>query len=274
MMYQTVKRRLHAILETTSPDDIASRVFAIFMILFILLNVVSVTLETVESLSTRYGALFVAFDVFSIAVFTVEYALRLWTCTLDKRYEHPIWGRLRYATSPLAMIDLLAIVPFYLPFILPDMRFVRILRLLRFLRVLKLGRYSDSVKTLGSVLKSKVDDLAVVLVSVSILLVFASSLVYFAEHDAQPKVFSDIPAAMWWGVVTLTTVGYGDIYPVTPIGKMLGAGIALMGVGLFTLPAGILASGFAEEMNRKRRRKTLCPHCGRDINEPADTQSA
>ncbi|MCI0486018.1 MAG: ion transporter, partial [Blastocatellia bacterium] len=193
----------------------------------------------------------------------------LWSCTTDKSFERPIAGRIRFALTPLALIDLVAILPFYLPMIFAlDLRFVRILRLFRVLRLFKMARYSESLKTLGNVLKLKKEELVVSLLVLSILLVFASSLIYYAENESQPEVFSSIPAAMWWGIATLTTVGYGDIYPVTPAGKILGAIIAVLGIGMFALPAGVLASGFAEEIQKRRREKNLCPHCGNDIDTP------
>lgn len=168
--------------------------------------------------------------------------------------------------TPMALIDLLAIIPFYLPFFVPDLRFVRIIRLFRILRILKLGRYSKALQTFGNVLKRKKEDLAIALSTLLVLLVFAASLIYIVEHQAQPEVFSSIPAAMWWAVVTLTTVGYGDVYPVTIVGKLLGAGIAVLGIGLFALPVGILASGFAEEIKGDDNNPT-CPHCGKKISQ-------
>ena len=164
------------------------------------------------------------------------------------------------------IFDLIAILPFYLPMImLIDLRFVRVLRLFRLLRVFKLGRYSESLRTLANVLKRKKEELFITIFVVMILLIIASSLMYFIENEAQPEIFSSIPSAMWWGVATLTTVGYGDAYPVTPVGKLLGAVIALLGIGMFALPTGILGSGFVEEMQRKREKRKICPNCGKEI---------
>jgi voltage-gated potassium channel len=148
-----------------------------------------------------------------------------------------------------------------------DLRFVRVLRLFRLLRLLKIGRYSESLRTLGGVLKSKKEDLAVSFFALLILLVLISSLLFLFEHDVQPENFPSIPSAMWWGVVTLTTVGYGDVYPVTYAGKILGAFAAVLGIGMFALPAGIVASGFAEALQKRRKVKRFCPHCGEDLDE-------
>lgn len=265
-MIQKIKSRIFEILETSSAD-LYSRIFGIFIMSLISLNVLAVILETVESISIKYELFFTTFEVFSVAVFTVEYLLRLWTCTSNKRFANPYTGRVRFAVTPLAIIDLMAVLPFYLPLIFPfDLRFIRILRLFRLFRAFKMVRYSESLKILGNVLKAKKEEIIITLFVVLILLVFSSSLIYLVEHEAQPQAFSSIPASMWWGIITLATVGYGDIYPITPIGKFLGAIIALLGVGLFALPTGILASGFVEEI-RKKRGKQICPYCGREIGK-------
>jgi len=147
-----------------------------------------------------------------------------------------------------------------------DMRFVRGIRLFRLIRVLKIGRYSTSLRTLVNVFKRKKEELIISVFSMFLLLIIVSSLMYLIEHNAQPEVFSSIPASMWWGIITLTTVGYGDVYPVTIVGKFCGSFIALLGIGLFALPAGILASGFAEEIHRKKVDTTeTCPHCGKSL---------
>lgn len=248
-MSQKIKSRIFEILEIASTGDLLSRTFDIFIMTLISLNVLAVILETVKSLSFHYRLLFHTFEVFSVSVFTIEYVLRLWTCTANNRFKSPVKGRVRFGMTPLALVDLMAILPFYLPMVIAlDLRFIRAVRLFRLFRLFKMGRYSESLKTLGNVLKEKKEELLITVFVVFILLVVASSLMYFVENEAQPEVFSSIPAAMWWGVATLTTVGYGDICPITPIGKLLGATIAIMGIGMFALPAGILGSGFVEEM--------------------------
>lgn len=242
------------------------RFFAPGIVTLIVLNVLAVMLDTVESFARTYGNYLWAFEVASLLVFSVEYALRLWSCTASRDFAGGVQGRLRFALTPLAMVDLLAILPFYLPFVASfDLVVLRALRLFRFVRLFKLGRYSESVRTLGNVLRAKKEDLAITLGGVGVLAVTASTLMYFVEHDAQPEKFSSIPASMWWAVVTLTTVGYGDVYPVTPLGEMLAGLIAFLGIGLFALPAGILGSGFLEEALKSRTPK-VCPHCGNKIS--------
>jgi voltage-gated potassium channel len=266
--YESTKRRIYQVVERVDPGDRKGRAFDILIMALIVLNIGAVMLETVEDVAAPYSRFFRAFEVFSAVVFSAEYLLRLWSCTADARYRGAVKGRIRYALTPLALIDLAAILPFYLEFLTVDLRFVRSLRLFRLLRVFKLARYSSSMRTLVRVLKAKHEELVVTLFVVFIMLIFAASAMYYVERDEQPDKFSSIPAAMWWGVATLTTVGYGDVFPVTPLGKMLGAVIAVLGVGLFALPTGILASGFAEELQRTRRREPLiCPHCGLDVSE-------
>jgi voltage-gated potassium channel len=164
------------------------------------------------------------------------------------------------------LIDLLSILPFYLPLHGLDLRIIRAVRLFRLFRLFKVGRYPQSLNRLANVIKSKKEELVITLFSAIVLLIIASSLMYFIEKEAQPDVFGSIPDAMWWGAVTLTTVGYGDVYPVTLLGKFISASIAVLGIGLFALPAGIIASGFASELQKEKHEKIICPHCGKNIN--------
>jgi voltage-gated potassium channel len=186
---------------------------------------------------------------------------------LDERFKNPVFGRLRYVLTPLALVDLIAILPFYLPMVMRvDLRFVRVVRLLRMFRLVKIGRYSRSFKLLGRVIKNKKEDILITLFAGAVILVVASSAMYLVERNVQPDSFSSIPAAMWWGVITLTTVGYGDVTPVTTIGKIIGGIIAVLGIGMFALPAGILGSGFVEEVEKMRSKRVKCPHCGKHLD--------
>ena len=216
-----MKRGIYEILEVAAPGDRTSNTIDIFIMMLILANVLAITLESVESSSSVYRPLFDGFETFSVLVFTVEYLLRLWSCSADSRFGSPLLGRLRFALTPLALIDLVAILPFYVPFVVPDLRVVRVMRLLRILRVLKLGRYSEAFRLLGTLIRNKRQELAATFTVLAALLVVASAVMYEVEHTAQPDHFSSIPASMWWAIVTLTTVGYGDIVPVTTWGKAL-----------------------------------------------------
>ena len=268
-MYQKLKLRVYDILVETDDNELIDRIVAVFLMLLILINTVAVVLETVAEYNERYGAVFDWLEAFSVTVFTVEYLLRLWVAPLDPRYSKPVTGRIRYAFSLMAIIDLLAILPTLLQLIFPlDLRLLRFLRLFRLFRLFKLSRYVESLDTLDDVVRSRKEELLVTVVMIAMLLLFASSLMYVVETEVQPDKFPDIPSAMWWGVATLTTVGYGDVFPVTGLGRFLAGFIAFLGIGIFALPTGILASGFAEEV-RKRRVKNeicLCPHCNGDIS--------
>jgi len=258
---------VHEILEVTAPGDRASRAFDLFILSLIALNVAALILETVQPIYEKAPKLFKWFETVSVGIFSVEYVLRVWSCTAAPRFASPVRGRLRFAVTPLALIDLFAVLPFYLPFVGVDLRFIRAVRLVRLFRVMKVARYSQAIRTLGRVVSAKKEELLVTLFILCLLLLFASSLLYFAERQAQPEHFTSIPAAMWWGITTLTTVGYGDIYPVTPLGKVIASVIAILGIGMFALPTGILGAGFVEEIQARKRKPKVCPHCGKEIVE-------
>jgi voltage-gated potassium channel len=264
----SIKRRTFEILESVRENDRAGKIFHLFIMTLISLSIISVILETVQSIETEFGQLLKDFELFSVIIFTIEYLLRLWTCTYIEKFKRPVIGRLKYIISPMALIDLVAVLPFYLPMIVKlDLRFVRILRLVRIFRIFKMGRYSKSLKMVGGVFRSTREELTLAIGLAVIILVLASCIMYYIEHAVQPEAFASIPETMWWGVTALTTVGYGDIYPKTALGKMFGALIAFIGIGMFALPAGILGSGFVEEFKKnKKEQEITCPHCGKKIS--------
>ncbi|GHU67049.1 hypothetical protein FACS189413_01130 [Bacteroidia bacterium] len=265
-MYKNLKYRIYLLLNPAKGNGRWDKVVDYFLVTLISLNIVAVILETVDDVYNSYNLCFKVFERFSVYVFTIEYLLRLWACTYETKYKRPIIGRLKWIFSFDALMDLLAFLPFYLPFTSVDLRVVRILRLFRFLRIFKLGRYLNATKLISNVFKSKKEELILCLVITVSLIIVASSFMYFAENQAQPDKYSSIPATMWWCVTTLTTVGYGDVFPITVIGKFLTAFIAILGIGMFALPAGILASGFSDEFQkRKNKENHICPHCGKEI---------
>jgi voltage-gated potassium channel len=270
-MLEKIKYRVYDILVETDDDEVVDKIVAVMLMILILINALTVVLETVDDLNQKYGAIFNAIELVSVTIFSVEYILRLWIAPLNPRFAKPVAGRVKYALTPLAIVDLLAILPAFLPLIFPmDLRIVRFLRVFRLFRLLKMNRYVESLNTLDDVVRSKKEELFVTLAMIAMLLLFSSSLMYLIENEAQPDKFPDIPSAMWWGMATLTTVGYGDIFPVTPLGKLLGGFIALLGIGMFALPTGILASGFAEEIKKRNGRDRICPacpHCGGEISD-------
>ncbi len=264
--YLWARRRARDIL-TQSAADATGRVFDAFIVGLIVLNVAAMVAESVERIHSLVPTWFAAFEYFSVLVFSGEYALRVWSCVEDPQYANPVRGRVRFALTPLAIVDVLAVLPFYLPFLGIDLRVLRMFRLFRVMRIMriaKLARYSESLQMLGRVVKSRRDHLISAVFILLILLIVAASLMYYAEHDAQPETFSSIPAAMWWAAATLTTVGYGDAYPVTSVGKMMASVVAMLGIGMFALPTGILGAAFLEDLD-SRRKNRRCPHCGKEI---------
>ncbi|UNU24467.1 ion transporter [Microcoleus vaginatus] len=267
-MRKKIKTIIYEILETSDSSNLYSLADDVVITGLILINVAAFIASTSPTLSPEYTSLLANIEIVSSFVFTIEYILRLWVSTADRRYSHPLWGRLRYALTPLSLIDLVAILPFYFLLLFPSLDFVNLIRVLRLLRLLKMSRYSESVRTMGAVLYSKKEELIATAFAVFILLIFASSIMYFVEYEAHPEAFGSIPDAMWWGVVTLTTVGYGDIYPITPLGKLLGAMLAFLGIGIFALPAGIIAGGFSEELQKRKQEKRA-----KNLEEFANAQS-
>ena len=246
-----IRKRVFEIVDVGAPGDRVSRTFDVFIIILILLNVLAVSIETVDSIHARHWAWLYFFDAFSVFVFTIEYILRVWSSVedLSGKYSHPFLGRLKYMFSPMALIDLIAILPFYLFFLIPfDLRFMRVFRVLR---ILKLARYSGALETLTVVFHNERRSLFAAFTIMMTLLVFLSSIMYFIEREAQEEAFASIPHAMWWGMATLTTVGYGDVVPVTVLGKLVGAMVTLLGLSMFAMPAAILASGYTREAKRR-----------------------
>jgi voltage-gated potassium channel len=231
------------------------------------LNVIAIVLESIEPLRQQFQTQFDYFEIFSVIVFTAEYILRVWTANLIPEFKKPITGNLKYALTPLAIIDFLAFLPFYLPFVGVDLRLLRMLRIFRIFRLFKIARYIEALSFITRVFKKKKEELVISLIFTVFLLLIASTLMYYVENESQPENFSSIPETMWWGIATLTTVGYGDIYPITPLGQFLGGLIAIIGIGLFALPTGILASGFSDEISRRKLQDDYCSTCGQTIKK-------
>lgn len=239
-----------------------SRIFDIGMLSLIFLNVVAVVIGSVQSVQARFGTFLSWFEAVSVIVFSAEYLVRLWACTADDRFWRGFASRVNFALRPMSVIDLLAVIPFYLPFVGVDLRTLRVLRLFRILRVAKAGRYCSSLTLIKRVLCSKKEELILTTALMAVLLIMSSTLLYHAENEGQPEAFSSIPATMWWAVATLTTVGYGDMYPLTAIGKLFAGVIAILGVGMFALPTGILGAGFVDAIHQAKDPQAVCPHCG------------
>jgi voltage-gated potassium channel len=246
-----VRHRLYGLLEHGPIGDRAGRLTGQFIVALIVLNLVVVVLESVPAYEARFRALFIAIELFSLVVFTVEYALRVWVAVEHAPYRHlrKRVARLRFVTSPFGIVDLLAVVPFWLAFAGPaDLRVVLIFRFVRFL---KLARYSPSMRSLLAALYSERRALFGCFVILMGATTVAASIMHLVEGSVQPKNFGTIPDAMWWAIVTLSTIGYGDVVPITPAGKLVAAATGMTGLIMVALPIGIIATAFAEEVHRR-----------------------
>lgn len=266
-----IKNRIYNTIRDDDINDLASSIFDGVIITLIVINVISVIAETFPLSQGLRSALDII-EMISVIIFTIEYILRIWTSDLI-RPEMPAYkARLRYAFSFLAVIDLLAILPFYLPFILSvDLRILRMLRIIRLLRIFKINRYTDALSTIANVFKAKKAQLISSVFVCLLLMIIAAVLMYDIENEAQPNAFENAFDALWWAASTVTTIGYGDIYPITVLGKLLSAVIALLGIGLVAVPTGIISAGFTEQISKNREEskdeKAFCPYCGHKLDE-------
>ncbi len=257
MTANPLRLRVAQLLAPHREHDRASQLVDVFLVVLILANVAAVVIATVDSIGVPYRAWFIRFEYFSVLVFTVEYGLRLWSCVDTRDRKGRRRSRLRWALSPMGLVDLLAILPFYVALFLPEhyvsLLVLRIFRSLRLLRLFKLARYSQAMNVLTAVLYREARVLTVVFAIMSMILVVAAWGMYMLERSVQPDAFGSIPAALWWAVVSLTTVGYGDVVPVTNGGRMFAGLVSLVGIAMISLPAGIMAAGFSTEVRRRSK---------------------
>ncbi len=250
-----LRRRAYEVLERAEAGDRLSQLVDACLIALILLSATAIILESIESIYLAYADWFFYFEAFTVGVFSAEYLLRLWCCVEAAPAGESGWRfRLRYVRSGAALIDLLAIFPFYLMLFGAGGLDMRFLRMFRLLRVLKLTRYSAALNILGQALKENARPLAAAFFILLMVMLVAATGMYHFEREAQPDAFSSIPAAMWWAFATLTTVGYGDITPITAGGRVFGALITVLGLGMVALPTGILASAYTEQLRRRSER--------------------
>lgn len=265
-----IKRRVFEIIEKADGNDLASKVFDYSILILITLNVIAVVLESFNYISTSYYFELKIFETISVIIFTIEYTLRLWTA--DIKYEKQmkkslLKPRVRYMCSFMAIVDLVAVLPFYLPMLITvDLRFLRMIRISRMMRIFKYNRYSKALNLITKVIKDKVEELIATIFIMCFLILIASTLIYYIESEVQPEAFPNIVASFWWAVATLTTVGYGDVYPITAMGKFLAGIIAILGIGFVALPTGIISSGFMDEITKKDDI-IVCPHCKKVISD-------
>lgn len=263
---KNLKKRLWEIVEVAEAGDRLSKIFDISILFLILLNVIAVIVGSVKYFEQSYSVEMYYFEVFSVAIFSAEYLIRLWSCVESERFKGAIKGRIKFVFQFMSLIDLFAVLPFFLPFTGIDLRYLRMLRLFRILRIAKLGRYYSSLQLIKNVIYAKKEELIMTSAVMGLLLIFSSSVIFYIENPGQPETFSSIPATMWWAVATLTTVGYGDMLPITAVGRFFASIISILGIGMFALPTGILGAGFVEEIKKSKGAHVNCPHCGKKVD--------
>jgi voltage-gated potassium channel len=264
-----MKQKIYNLVEKGSHGSRINLVFDYLIIVLIILNVFAIAIDTLTGLSSSFQKSLKVFEIISIGIFTIEYLMRIYVSDITHPARTKVASVLKFITSPFGLIDLLAILPFYIPFVIKvDLRFLRILRLIRFFRIFKISRYNSTLKLIRDVIKEKKAELAMTAFIAALFLIISAFLIYHVENPAQPDKFPDIFSSIWWAVATLTTIGYGDIYPITSIGKIISGLVAVLGIGLIALPTGIISAGFIEKINHSKNEKKsyICPHCGKEVD--------
>ena len=249
---RTFRQKIHALVFPSPYGGTMQNIFEVFIAVWVLLSVIAVVLESVQSVHYILNLQFVILDAVAVAIFTVEYCMRLYSCVEEPGYKGAVLGRIKQAKSPSTFIDFLAVLPFYLEVFLHHLFDLRFLRVFRLARLLKLTRGSDATAVLVKVVVREWPIMSASAFIMLLLVILTASLGYLFEHDAQPDKFENIPTAIYWAVITLASVGYGDISPVTPIGRTLTIVLALLGIGIFAIPAALLASAFSDELVKER----------------------
>jgi len=265
-----LQKKLYILLEEPSTNR-ASYWFNIFLYMLILMSIFTLMMQSVERYNKEYGEFLELFNNAIMSFFVVEYFARIYASGAVAPYKG-LKGKLRYIFSPYAIIDFLAIAPYILMGFDLNNGFLRGLRLLRIFRLFRMKKYAHFIHTLGDIIKTKREEFSVILVYTLILLVMLAFIIYGIEHDAQPEVFSNIPQTLWWAVATLTTVGYGDMYPITAEGKFITAVISLLGIGFVAIPGGILASEFTERLQEAKEKECKINNCPKCCSEKIEIQ--
>ena len=284
MTYRQIKEKAADLLVKDDGDSKASLIVDWAIIAMIFLSILAIILESFAYLAVRYHILFRNFETFTVIFFSVEYAARIWTA--DVMFPNARFPRLRYLFSFMALMDLLAILPWYLPFFSADLRFlrvVRMVRLFRLARVAKLGRHMSALQSIKRVIRLSATRLVAAVALCLVVMLLSAIVIYTVESTVQPEQFPNVLASLWWAVMTLTTVGYGDVYPVTAIGRLFAGVISLVGIGIIAIPTGIIAAGFSTVMPKEEKEEieeiekeivaegseetslTYCPYCGKKL---------
>lgn len=279
-MYKKIRLRTYEILEVARPNDTVSRVVDIFLMSLILINVSLIIAETFElpPLAVKISNIV---EIVSVVIFTLEYILRIWSA--DHAYPElpPLLSSLRFMVTFTAIIDLVSLLPSYISVFSANFMVLRMLRVLRLLRAFKLNRYTNALRDIADVFRKKASQLISSMLVVAFLMLISAVLMYDAEHEAQPEVFENAFSGLWWAIVTVTTVGYGDVHPITVIGRVMGSIIAILGIALIAVPTGIITAGFSEQITHKNAereaaekadgkspddKKSYCPYCGHKLD--------
>lgn len=268
-----MKKIIHGLVEKGENGKRINKNFDKFILWLITLSVVSVILESVDDVEREIGAILYWFNLLAVVIFSLEYILRIYISDITHPSKSRTKSILKFIFSFYGIVDLLAIMPFFLPMIIPiDLRFLRVVRLTWVLRILKVNRYNNSLNLIWSVLKEKKEELAVTGFLTFLILLVSSFLMYYIEGDVQPENFPNIAASFWWAVATLTTVGYGDVYPITAAGKVISGIIAILGIGIVALPTGIIGAGFMNKIEEKRNGKEKCTQLKAEASYPIPTK--
>ena len=249
---RTFRQRVHALVFPSAYGGDLHHLYDSFIVVWVVISVLAVILESVHSVHYLLNMEFLILDAIAVSIFTLEYTLRLYCCVEEPGYKKAVAGRLKLAKSTSSIIDLLAIAPFFLEVFLHHLIDLRFMRVFRLLRLLKLTRYTGATQSLMKVIAREWPVMAASAFIMLLLVVMTASLGYLFEHEAQPEKFENIPQSIYWAVITLASVGYGDISPVTPAGRAMTIVLALIGIGIFAIPAALLSSAFSDQLKSDR----------------------
>jgi len=249
---RTFRQKIHAMVFESAYGGKLQTIFDTFIGIWVIISVLAVVLESVQSVSYLINLEFVILDTVAVGIFTIEYLMRIYACVEEPKFKHGFLGRFNQARSTSTLIDLLAILPFFLEVLLGSVLDLRFLRTFRLARLLKLTRYNDSTKILTTVIAREWPVISASAFIMILMVIMTASLGYVFEHEAQPEKFDNIPNSVYWAVITLASVGYGDISPITPVGRFMTVIMALLGIGIFAIPAALLASAFGDQLHKER----------------------
>jgi voltage-gated potassium channel Kch len=249
---RTFRQRVHALVFPSAYGGELHNLYDSFIVVWVVISVLAVILESVHSIHYLLNMEFLILDAIAVSIFTFEYCLRMYCCVEEPGYKKAFSGRLKLAKSTSSIIDLLAIAPFFLEVFLHHLIDLRFMRVFRLLRLLKLTRYTGATQSLMKVIAREWPVMAASAFIMLLLVVMTASLGYLFEHEAQPEKFENIPQSIYWAVITLASVGYGDISPVTPAGRAMTIVLALIGIGIFAIPAALLSSAFSDQLKSDR----------------------